>query len=163
VTPRGGEHEVTVLVVREDDLSGADIRALLEIHLRGMHESSPPGWVFALDLSGLQTPDVTVWSAWHGAEIAGVGALKMLSTDHAEIKSMRVHPDFLRRGVGRAMLVHILSVARGRGVTRLSLETGVTAAFGPAIALYRAHGFVSGAAFADYPAGEFNQFFHLSL
>jgi GNAT superfamily N-acetyltransferase len=35
-------------------------------------------------------------------------------------------------GIGRAMLTHLLEVARTFGVRRVSLETGTTAAFAPA-------------------------------
>ena len=62
--------------IREDDLAGERTRALLALHLRGMHANSPPGQVFSLDLSGLQQPDVTVWSVWESASLAGIGALK---------------------------------------------------------------------------------------
>jgi putative acetyltransferase len=152
-----------VLDIREEDLSGAPVRGLLALHLEGMRGSSPPGHSFALDLSGLRAPGVTVWSAWEGDQITGVGALKLLGGGQGEIKSMRTHPDYLRRGVGAALLEHIIAEARRRGVTRLSLETGSGAAFEPALALYRRRGFVSGAAFGDYVASAFNQFLHLDL
>lgn len=149
--------------IREDDLSGEQTRTLLALHLAGMHASSPPGSVFALDLSGLQTPEVTVWTAWRDARIASVGALKMLADGTAEVKSMRTHPDFLRSGAASAILDHIMAVARSRMVTRLSLETGSGPAFEPAIALYRRRGFVAGEPFADYERSVFNQFLHLDL
>ncbi|MEG6552315.1 N-acetyltransferase, partial [Desulfocurvibacter africanus] len=85
--------------IREDDLSGEPTLDLLRLHLEGMHASSPPGHVFALDLSGLKVPGVTIWSAWLGDAIAGIGALKSLGDGTGEIKSMRTHPAFLRRGV----------------------------------------------------------------
>ena len=151
------------IIIRRDDLSGEATRPLLALHLAGMHASSPPGSVFALDLSGLQTPDVTVWTAWDGEAVAGVGALKELGDGTAEIKSMRTHPDHLRKGVAAALLRHILAEARHRGLRRVSLETGSGPAFDAALALYRAHGFVDGAAFADYVRSDFNQFLHLAL
>ena len=147
----------------EDDLSGEPTRALLELHLRGMHANSPPGHVFALDLTGLKAPGVSVWSAWRGGTIAGIGALKDLGDGTAEIKSMRTHPDHLRQGIAAAILDHIIAEAKARGLTRLSLETGRGPAFEPALALYRARGFVNGGAFGDYVGSEFNQFMHLGL
>jgi putative acetyltransferase len=128
-----------------------------------MHANSPPGSVFALDLSGLQRPEVTVWSAWDGAAILGVGALRALGGGAGEIKSMRTHPDHLRRGIAARLLAHILDQARRRGLRRLSLETGRGPAFEPALALYRRTGFVDGAAFADYRPNAFSQFLHLDL
>ncbi len=145
-----------MLTIREDDLTGEQTRVLLALHLAGMHASSPPGNVFALDLSGLQVPQVTVWTAWQSDDIAGVGALKMLGDGAAEVKSMRTHPDFVRQGVGAAILETIIAAAGARGVTRLSLETGSGPAFEPALALYRRRGFVNGPAFADYVQSDFN-------
>ncbi len=149
--------------IREDDLTGEPTRALLALHLAGMHANSPAGQVFALDLSGLQTPAVTVWSAWVGDRIASIGALKMLGAEGAEIKSMRTDPDFLRMGAAAALLDHIIETARFRGIGRLSLETGTGSAFEPALALYRKRGFINGEAFGDYVASDFNQFLHMEL
>jgi len=151
------------LVVRHDDLSSPQTQDLLRLHLAGMRDSSPPGHSFALDLSGLKVPEVTVWSAWRGEAIAGIGALKELGGGQAEIKSMRTHPDHLRRGVGAAILDAILGEAQARGLTRLSLETGRGEAFEAALSLYRVRGFISGGAFSDYEASDFNQFMHLDL
>jgi putative acetyltransferase len=128
-----------------------------------MHENSPPGSVFALDLSGLQAAEVTVWTAWQDTEIAGIGALKMLADGNGEVKSMRTHPDFIRCGAGAAILERIIDAAVSRGVRRLSLETGSGPAFEPALALYRRRGFCPGVAFADYEKSTFNQFLHLDL
>lgn len=110
--------------VREDDLESAGTCALLKLHLVGMQASSPPGSVYALDLSGLRAPEVTVWTAWRGERVASVGALKALGRDAAEVKSMRTHPHFLRQGAGAAVLDRIVWAARQRGIGHLSLETG---------------------------------------
>ena len=149
--------------IREDDLASQETRELLRLHLAGMHANSPPGHVFALDLSGLRTTGVTVWTAWIGDAVAGIAALKDLGDRTGEIKSMRTHPAFLRRGVAAALLEHVIQVARARGMTRLSLETGSGTAFEPALALYRRRGFVDGEAFAQYVRSPFNQFLHLEL
>lgn len=151
------------VVVRRDDLTGEATRSLIELHLRGMHAQSPPEAVFALDLSGLRRPDVEVWSAWLGDALAGVGALRLLPGNTGEIKSMRTHPDFLKRGVADAILGSIVSRAQELGLHRLSLESGSGAAFEPAIRFYRARGFAPGAAFGDYVKSDFNQFFHRDL
>lgn len=155
--------ETATLEIREDDLSGEPTRELLRLHLAGMQAGSPAGHVFALDLSGLKAPNVTVWSAWSGGRIAGIGALKDLGDGTGEVKSMRTHPGFLRQGVGAALLEQIVTAARERGMSRLSLETGSGPAFEPALALYRKRGFVDGEAFSDYVRSHFNQFLHLML
>ncbi len=152
-----------MIEIGEDDLGGEQTRALLALHLKGMNANSPPDAVFALDLSGLQAPGITVWSAWDGGAIAGIGALKRLGGGQAEIKSMRTHPDHLRKGVAQRLLRHIIAQAQAEGIVRLSLETGSGPAFDPALALYRAHGFVDGPAFGDYRPSAFNQFLHRDL
>lgn len=149
--------------IREDDLSGEATRALIAFHLSGMHANTPAGHVFALDLSGLRIPEVTVWSVWEQQALLGIGALKMLGDGSGEIKSMRTHPDHLRRGVAAALLTHIVEEARRRGLIRLSLETGTGPAFEPALALYRSRGFANGERFSDYEQSAFNQFLHLPL
>ena len=149
--------------IRRDDLSSSATRDLLHLHLEEMHTHSPPGSVFALDLAGLTAANVTVWTVWENDRLAGIGALKDLGDRSGEVKSMRTHPDFLRRGVAAVLLDHIIDVARARGMARLSLETGSGAYFEPALSLYRRRGFLDGEPFADYQRSEFNQFLHLTL
>jgi putative acetyltransferase len=149
--------------IRVDDLSGDQTRDLLALHVRGMQAYSPPESVHALDLSALRTPDITVWTVWDGDAIAGIGAMRIVSADQGELKSMRTHPDHLRRGVAAVLLEHIIGEAKARGLKRLSLETGSGPAFDPALALYRRRGFVEGPAFGGYAATDFNQFLHLAL
>lgn len=150
-------------VIAEDDLSSAETQALLALHLQGMQANSPPENVFALGLSGLKAPGITVWTVRAGGRVAGIGALKELGDGDGELKSMRTHPDFLRQGVAAALLDHIVAAARARGMQRLSLETGSGPAFEPALALYRKRGFRDGERFGDYRATAFNQFLHLDL
>ena len=142
----------------EDDLSGQATRDLLAFHIAEAHANSPPGSVFALDLTGLQKPGITVWTLWDGVHILGVGALKELGEGREELKSMRTHPDQLRKGVADRLLDHIIVEARARGLQLRSLETGSGPAFEPALALYRKRGFVDGEAFSDYSRSAFNQF-----
>ena len=145
------------------DLDDPCVRDLLKLHLTGMQENSPPDSVYALDLSGLAVAEVSLWTAWDGDELLSCGAIKELSPTSAEIKSMRTYPRHLRKGAGRALLQHMLTLARSRGYARVSLETGTSESFVPALALYRAAGFTNGEPFADYEASDFNQFLHLDL
>jgi putative acetyltransferase len=80
----------------------------------------------------------------------GVGALKVLDDEHAEIKSMHTAATARGRGVARVMLDHLLALARARGCTQVSLETGTMEAFAPARALYASAGFEVCEPFADY-------------
>jgi len=136
--------------IRLDDLRGPEIRALLEEHLRNMHELSPPESVHALDLDALRHPSVTFWTAWSGPELLGCGALKELDPRHGEIKSMRTAMGHRGKGVARAILRRIVEEARSRSYERLSLETGTQPAFLPARRLYESFGFTYCEPFADY-------------
>ena len=147
----------------EGCLGDERVVALLRAHLAGMHQSGPPGSVYALDLSGLTAPQISVYSAWQGEALLGIGALKELESSAGEIKSMRTDPAHVRKGVAAALLEHILCVARARGYHRLSLETGSGPPFEAALSLYRKYGFVNGEAFGDYIHSDFNQFLHLEL
>ncbi len=146
-----------------DDLIHPDVVALLRSHLEGMHEHTPEGHVHALGLGELKAVNVSFWVAWEGGEVLGFGALKELSVKAGEIKSMRTHASHLRKGVGVALLEHIIQTAKLRGYHRLSLETGTGPAFEPAVNLYRKYGFENGQSFADYQDTAFNQFLHLRL
>ena len=139
-----------MMQIRLDDLRGPEIRALLEEHLRNMHELSPPESVHALDLDALRHPSITFWTAWEGVSLLGCGALKELDARHGEIKSMRTAMAHRGRGVARAILERIISEARSRSYERLSLETGSQAGFLPARRLYESFGFTYCAPFGDY-------------
>jgi putative acetyltransferase len=152
-----------VPIIRPADFDDDRVMALLTRHLEGMHASSPPGHVFALDWSGLQQPEVSFYALWEGEELLGFGALKELDRWTGEIKSMRTADAHLRKGVAAAILDHIVAEARVRGYSRLSLETGSGPAFEPALALYRKYGFVDGEPFGGYEKSAFNQFLHLDL
>ena len=156
-------NSATSIVIRPDDLSGGAVRALIARHLAGMHESSPPDSVHALDIGGLSDPAVTFWSAWIGDDIAGCGALKRLDASRGEIKSMRVADAFLGRGVGRRMLDHIMTEARRMGFSSLWLETGSAPAFTPALRLYETAGFTRCGPFGDDKPDPFSIFMTRSL
>ena len=149
--------------IEVDDLSRPQVRALLEEHLANMYELSPPEQVFALDLNKLQAKDITFWTVWDEEVLLGCGALKELTPNHGEIKSMRTPAAARGRGAGRAVLAHIISVAKQRGYTRLSLETGTHAAFEPAHNLYRSKGFVMSGPFGSYLPNEHSVFMELRL
>lgn len=133
-----------------DSLEGPEIIALLQEHLAEMRSVSPPESVHALDLSGLRNPDITFWTLWLESELAGCGALKELSGDHGEIKSMRTANRHRRKGMAASMVRHILEEAARRGYRRLSLETGSQPHFAPARALYASFGFQRCGPFGDY-------------
>lgn len=146
-----------------DDLSRPQVLALLEEHLRNMHEVTPPGKVFAFDASKLRAPGVTFWTAWQAATLLGCAALKELSATEGEIKSMRTPSALRRTGAGRALLNHIIDVARTRGYRMLYLETGCQPAFLPAQTLYRSAGFTVCGPFGSYRENGNSVFMSLAL
>jgi putative acetyltransferase len=133
-----------------DDLSRPEIHALLNEHLKSMYELSPPESVHALDLDKLRKPGITFWTAWEGSLLVGCGALKELDRKHGEVKSMRTPSALRRKGAGRAILAHIIEIARSRSYERLSLETGSHEAFTPAQTLYESFGFARCGPFGEY-------------
>jgi putative acetyltransferase len=149
--------------IRIDDLQGAAIAALLQVHLNAMHEHSPPESVHALDLETLRHPSITFWTVWEGEELMGCGALKQLSATHAELKSMRTASAHVRKGVARVLLRHIESAARAKGILRISLETGPHAPFAAAQKLYASEGFVECGPFADYVLDSYSLFMTKTL
>jgi putative acetyltransferase len=140
----------------EDDLTGPEVAALLELHLGEMHQWSPACKVHAMPLERLREPDVTFYSAWEGDRLAAVGALKALDSVRGELKSMRAAPAFRGKGAGRAILEHLLAEAGRRGYTWLGLETGRPEPFVPARKLYEGYGFAECPAFGDYVSDEFS-------
>ena len=149
--------------IEVDDLSRPQVHALLTEHLEDMHATSPAESVHALDLSGLRGPDVSVWTAWEAEVLLGIAALKELSPDHGELKSMRTAEAARGQGVASRLLVHVLDDARRRGFARVSLETGTQEYFAAAHRLYERNGFVECPPFGDYVLDPSSTFFSLSL
>ncbi len=152
------EDEISV-----DDPRAEDVRGLLERHLAFAHANTPPEDIHALDIDGLLDPAVTFFSFRRGGALLGVGALKQLDRHHAELKSMHTAQAARGRGIGRAMLDHLIGVARDRGCRRVSLETGSMDAFAPARSLYASAGFNPSGPFGDYSPAGTSMFMTLSL
>ncbi len=106
---------------------------------------------------------MTLYSARVDGVLAGVGAIKQLDPSHAELKSMHTSDAFRRRGVGRAMVDHLLHVAAERGYTRVSLETGTMEAFAPARQMYATAGFEPCEPFGDYTGNPHSTCMTISL
>lgn len=154
---------MTFRVVR-DDLSRADTQALLALHRGTLLAETPPGHAFVLDGDELKAPGVFFYAVRDADELVAIGALKLLGDGRAELKSMRTDPCHLRRGAAACLLDRLIEEARAMALQGLSLETGTSPPFEPALALYRSRGFRAGPAFADYPADSpHNCYLHLKL
>ncbi|MFZ1926074.1 MAG: GNAT family N-acetyltransferase [Solirubrobacteraceae bacterium] len=127
-----------------------DVRQLVEHHLKFGRSHSPPQDAHALEVDSLLDPAVTLFSIRRRGELVAIGALKRLDDQHAELKTMHTAEHVRGLGIGRAMLDHLLSVARERGFEDVSLETGVHEAFAPARSLYASEGFAPCEPFGDY-------------
>jgi putative acetyltransferase len=147
----------------EGGLDDPRVIELVNFHVTTARAQTARGSAHALEAAGLQSSDVTFWTIWNGNLLLGFGALKRLSADHGEVKSMHTAQAMRGRGVARAMLHHIIAVARRRNMTRLSLETGSWDYFRPAHALYHKHGFVECPPFADYRPDANSRFMTLEL
>jgi putative acetyltransferase len=146
-----------------DDPAAADVRELLETHLRFARSHSQPEDVHALDVAALADPAITFFSFRADGQLLAVGALKQLDAGHAELKSMHTAESARGRGIGRAMVDHLVGVARERGCARVSLETGSQPAFAPARALYARAGFIACDPFGDYSPSRASTFMSLAL
>jgi putative acetyltransferase len=146
-----------------DDPRVDDVRAVLSRHLDFMHAQSPPEDVHALDVEGLVDPDVTFFSLRRDGELLALGALKRLDAEHAEVKSMHTVEAMRGKGIAAAMVGYLIGVARARGFSRLSLETGTGDAFAPARSLYTKTGFHPCGPFGDYAASPYSCFMTLDL
>jgi putative acetyltransferase len=132
------------------DPRASDVHALLERHLAFARETTPAGGVHALDVDALLDPAVTLFAYRRDGELLAVGALKLLDSDHAELKSMHTLDSARGQGIGRAMVEYLVAYAREQGVSRVSLETGNFDAFAPARSLYASAGFEPCPQFGEY-------------
>ncbi|QKR98687.1 GNAT family N-acetyltransferase [Sphingomonas sp. CL5.1] len=149
--------------LRAGGLDDPRVRALIAHHLADARGSTPADNAHALDAAALDRPDIDFWAMWEGEELLGIGALRWLDADHAEIKSMRTAPTHLRRGVARAILTQLIAQARAHGFARVSLETGTAPMFDAANRMYEAAGFADCPAYGGYPASPHNRFMTLAL
>ena len=132
------------------DLDSPAFAALMAEHQAAMQATAPPESQHALDLSGLKQAHVRVWVLREGDALLGCGALQRIDAGHVEIKAMRTSRAYLRRGVGKAVLAHLLHEARAAGYAQASLETGSMDYFAPARRMYGDAWFTECGPFADY-------------
>ena len=146
---------VDVVITVEKSLS-EELAQLLQTHWEFCTTTTPIEHVYALDASKLFTPDITVFGARVLGELVGVGAIRKLDADHAELKSMHTLAKSRGNGIGKAIVAHIESFAKVQGIKRISLETGSSEAFKPARELYKSLGYEECEAFGDYVLSEHN-------
>jgi putative acetyltransferase len=136
--------------IKIDDLSGGEVISLLEEHLADMYATSPPESVHALDVESLKSPEITFFSGWLNGHLQGCLAIKKLTSEHVELKSMRTSTAARKSGVATKLLTHALNFAIEQGYQKVSLETGSQAFFQPARQLYKKFGFSDCEPFSNY-------------
>lgn len=139
-----------MFAIAAGDLRDPEVIALVRHHAQTARAQTARGSAHAFDPADLMAEDVAFWTVREAGALLGCGALLKLSETHGEIKSMHVSAAARRRGVGAALLGHIMAKARAGGLERLSLETGSRPYFAPALALYATHGFVPCLPFGEY-------------
>ncbi len=149
--------------IEMDDLSSEQSQAFIYQHLDAMSDTAPKESQHALDVTELLGPGVTLWTMRNDRSVVCSGALKALTDEHVELKSMRSCPEHLRQGLAGKMLKHLITEAKNRGFQRMSLETGSMLFFKPAVGLYKKHGFVECDPFDEYQADPNSLFLMLDL
>ena len=134
----------------EGHLDDPRIVALVTHHAMDARAQLPEGKGHAFFVDALKAPNIRFWSARRANQIIGMGALKVLSADFGEVKSMRTIDEVRGQGIGDAILTHICKEAREMGLSKIGLETHPGPTFAPAIALYKKQGFVECGPFGDY-------------
>ena len=147
-----------------DDPLRADVTALLRRHLEYAHANTAPEDVFALDVERLVDPAIAFFSFRDGdGALLAVGALKHLDPTHAEIKSMHTAQEARRRGIGRAMVAHLLDCRPRARLHPSQPRNRLSARVRAGRALYEAAGFEPCDAFADYRSSEASAFMTIAL
>jgi ribosomal protein S18 acetylase RimI-like enzyme len=94
--------------------------------------------VYTIEETYLNNQGEFLIGEWDGIFVA-MGALRRTSSERAEIKRMRVHPDYQGRGLGQIILSELEAHACAMGYTTLHLDTSVVQV--PARKLYEKNGF----------------------
>ena len=134
----------------EGNFDHSEVNKLLTKHFKELRAASPEGSAHVLDIPGLKVPSIKFWSLWENNKLMGCGALKFLSKDHGEFKSIRVHDDFRSKGNGMKIIKHLIDEAKNLNILRISIETGAGKFFEPAKKLFLRCNFEPCAPFAHY-------------
>ena len=134
----------------EGNFDHPKVNELLKKHFIELRANSPKESVHVLDITGLKDPSIKFWSLWKNDQLMGCGALKFLSKDHGEFKSIRVHDDFRSKGYGMKIIKHLIDESKNLNIVRISIETGSGKFFEPAKKLFLRCNFKPCAPFAHY-------------
>ena len=119
------------------NFDNSEVNKLLTDHFVELRAASPEGSAHVLDIPGLKVSSIRFWSLWENEKLFGCGALKFLSKDHGEFKSIRIHNYFRNKGNGVKIVNHLINEAKKLDIKRLSIETGAGSFFEPARKLFK--------------------------
>ena len=134
----------------EGNFDHPEVNELLINHFKELRAASPVGSAHVLDIPGLKVSSIKFWSLWENNMLMGCGALKFLSKDHGEFKSIRVHDNFRNKGNGIKIIKHLINESKNLNIIRISIETGSGEFFLPARKLFIGCNFQPCAPFAHY-------------
>ena len=134
----------------EGNFDHPEVNDLLTKHFIELRAASPEGSAHVLDIPGLRVPSIKFWSLWENKKLFGCGALKFLSKEHGEFKSIRVHENFKNQGNGIKIIQHLIGEAKKLQIKRISIETGAGSFFEPARKLFKKCNFETCDPFAHY-------------
>ena len=140
--------------IRAVDPTDPVMRFLIDRHLTLMRASSPACSVHAMEAADMAEAGVQFFAAFADDAPVAMGALKRLSADHGELKSMHVVSAHRGQGLADAILARLIDEARVGGMVRVSLETGSQPPFAAARAFYARHGFTNCPPFEGYVLDE---------
>ena len=138
------------MIIAEEHPLTLDLELLFQRHTADMHADTPPESIHMLDKGALAAPGIRFFVLRDAGAPMAMGAYKRIDASHAEIKSMHVLTEARGRGLSKALLDHLIAAARAEGLARLSLETGIQPTFVAARALYERAGFVECGPFEGY-------------
>ena len=134
----------------EGNFDEPEVNELLKKHFIELRKASPEGSAHVLDIPGLKVSSIKFWSLWKKEKLLGCGALKFLTQDHGEFKSIRVHDNFRNKGNGIKVIEHLILKAKELKIKRISIETGAGKFFDPARKLFERCDFKPCEPFAHY-------------
>tara|TARA_Y100000590_G_C15149825_1_gene799419 strand:- start:162 stop:623 length:462 start_codon:yes stop_codon:yes gene_type:complete len=134
----------------EGNFDNSEVLELLNKHFIELRSVSPEGSAHVLDIKGLKDKNIKFWSLWEDNLLMGCGALKFLSEEHGEFKSIRVADRFKKKNNGIKILKHLIFEAKKLNIKKISLETGTGNFFTPARKLFNKCGFKLCKPFAHY-------------
>ncbi len=138
------------VVVQKATPADPKVKRVLERHFQLMRSSSPAESCHVMEPDALLEAGATLLAAQVGDEVMGVGALTEIEPGHGELKSMHTLAEARGQGVARVILRSLLTEAKSKGMTRVSLETGSADQFKAARGLYASEGFSDCSPFGTY-------------